>query len=69
MVLVVVIIHLQEGGHVLVKPLVSHDGGSRILARIPHLDEAILIAGDGEVRVQAEAGVQRGVVTLDPFVP
>ena len=66
MVLVVVIIHLQEGGHVLVKPRVGHDRASGILARIPHLDEAILIAG---VRVQAEAGVQGGVVTLDPFVP
>ena len=43
----VVVIHLQEGGDIRVKPLAS----------------------DGDVRIQADTGIQRGVVTLDPFVP
>ena len=65
----VVLVHLQERGDVLVKPFVGHDRGAGILAGVPHLDEAILISRHGEIGVKTEAGIQRGVVALHPFVP
>ena len=53
-----VVIHLQEGKDVLVKPLV-----------VQHLHEAVLIPRHGDIGVKAEAGIQGRVVTLNPLIP
>ena len=54
-----VIVNLEKARHILLKPLEGHEG----------LDEAILVPGDGGVSVQAEAGVEGGVVALDVLRP
>ena len=65
----VVIVNLEEGGHVLVKPLVGHHRGVVILSGVPHLDEAILVPGDRNMGVQAVTRVEGGVVTLHILGP
>ena len=65
----VVVIHLQERGYILVEPLVVNHRSSGVLTRVTHIDKAILIPHHGDVGVKAEAGIQSGVVTLDPLVP
>ena len=65
----VVVIHLQERGYILVELLVVNHRSSGVLTRVPHLDEAILISHHGDVGVKAEVGIQGRVVTLNSLVP